>query len=284
MNNSFQKFHSHPVFTLLLCALLWSTSGILIKLVTWNAFAISSVRSLIAVIIICLFTRRFPKKITLDMIITGIVYSATMILFVFANQHTTAANAILLQYTNPVFVILMAHFVLGEKARWFDFIAIIGVFGGMILFFIDDVHLSVNIGNVLGLASGVTFAATTVFLRKQRNNNPTDSFIVAHGITFLVGIPFIFTAGVPSTTSVIGLVLLGVFHVGIPSILYSIGVSYVTALSTVLITMIEPIMNPIWVALMYGEIPSENTILGGSVILFFIFLRAMLQNKLKRRS
>jgi len=112
-------------------------------------------------------------------------------------------------------------------------------------------------------------------MRRQKDGRPADSFMLAHLVTFIVSVPFIFRAGAPSATSMTGLALLGVFQMGLPSILYGRGVAGVSAISTALITMLEPVLNPLWVAVFIHEYPSPRALLGGAVILVFVTARTV---------
>jgi drug/metabolite transporter (DMT)-like permease len=266
------------VASLILCSLLWSTGGFLVKLVSWDPFAIAGIRSLIGFLTMLIVIRKPRFTFSFDQVMAAIMYSATMILFITANKMTTSANAVLLQYTEPIFIVILGRWLLGdERATLGDWLAIAGVFGGMILFFLDDLSLSGNLGNILAVLSGVTFALTAIFMRRQKDGRPTDSFMLAHIITFAVSIPFIFTSHAPSVTSVTGLVLLGIFQMGLPSLLYGRGVRGVSAISSALITMIEPVMNPVWVAIFIGELPSSRAIAGGCIIVLCVTLRTVLK-------
>ncbi len=262
--------------SLILCAFLWSSAGILIKLVDWDPFAIAGVRSLAGFLTMLVFIPKPRFVFSFDQIMAALCYSATMILFVIANKMTTSANAVLLQYTEPVFIVLLGHWLLREeKTGLVDWLVIAGVFGGMILFFLDDLSFGANAGNLIAVVSGVTFALTAIFMRRQKDGRPADSFMLAHLVTFIVSVPFIFRAGAPSATSMTGLALLGVFQMGLPSILYGRGVAGVSAISTALITMLEPVLNPLWVAVFIHEYPSPRALLGGAVILVFVTARTV---------
>lgn len=266
------------IASLVLCALLWSFAGILIKLVSWDPFAIAGIRSLVGFFTMMVFIRKPEFTFSFNQVMGAVSYSATMILFVYANKMTTAANAILLQYTAPVFLVILGrHLLDDEKTGPGDWLAILGVLAGMVLFFLDDLDFSANLGNVLALLSGAGYALTSIFMRRQKNGRPQDSFLLSHLLTFVVSIPFILHAGFPSVPSMAGLALLGVFQIGFPALLFSRGIRGVTALSVSLITMIEPVLNPVWVALFYGEIPSVRAITGGGIILLCITLRTVLK-------
>lgn len=282
------------ILALAACALLWSTGGILIKSVQWNPLAIAGTRSLIGATVMILLSRRKAKELfhsifssSANHLIASISYCATMVLFVIANKLTTSANAILLQYTNPIYIILLGPLLLGEKNTWIDFATLIGVLGGMVLFFINDLNFTdvsanAGIGIVLAIISGFTYGITVIFMRRQKNSHPADSFILAHILTFIISIPFLGEIATLSVQSYTGLLILGVLQVGIPSLLYAKGITHITAISATLITMIEPICNPLWVFLLYREKPAVQSIFGGILILSCIFIRVIVKNNRKK--
>ncbi len=266
------------IASLVLCSVLWSTAGFLVRMVSWDPFAIAGVRSLVGLLVMLVVLRKPRFTFSFDQIMAAVMYSLTMILFITANKLTTSANAVLLQYTEPVFIVILGRWLLGdERAGLVDWLAVAGVLAGMTLFFFDDLSFSGNLGNMLAVLSGLTFALTAIFMRRQKNGRPTDSFMLAHLITFAVSVPFILRSGIPTVTGMTGLVLLGVFQMGIPSLLYGRGVRGVSAISCALVTMIEPIMNPVWVAVFLGEMPSPRAILGGCLILACVLARTVLK-------
>lgn len=263
---------------LILCAILWSSGGILIKMVNWDPFAIAGMRSLVGVLTMFVFVRKPRFTFSFDQIMAALSYSATMILFILANKMTTSANAVLLQYTEPVFIVILGRWLLtDEKTTFVDWLSIAGVLVGMVLFFLDDLSFTANAGNILAVISGLTFALTAIFMRRQKSARSSDSFMLAHILTFAISIPFIVRSGPPSASGMVGLALLGVFQMGIPSILYGFGMAGVSAISAAILTMLEPALNPVWVALFVGEIPSARAILGGCIILACVTLRTVLK-------
>ncbi len=265
-----------------LCAVLWSTGGLFIKMVPWAPFAIAGSRSLIAAVVLFLFLRRPRFTWSAAQIICALAYSATMITFVLSNKLTTAANAILLQYTAPVYAAFLGALILGEKTRWYDWATIAAAVAGMALFFLDRLSSGGAAGNIISAASGVFFAIFMVFLRKQKDGSPLESILLSHVLTFLVAIPFIIpeirrSAGTAEFAGALGgVAFLGVFQVGISSILLSYGVRHVTALQSLLTSVIEPILNPVWVFLLLGEIPSPMAFVGGGIILAAVTARSIL--------
>lgn len=223
-----------------------------------------------------------PQKIdwraTTNLLLGGFFYAATMLLFVPATKMTTAANAILLQYTNPIYIIIFGPLLAGEKSDWIDIAAVAGILAGMVLLLWGDLGGGQMAGNILALFSGVTYGGTTIFLRRAKNTRPSDSLNLSCLLSFLFAIPFIVKAGLPqSAMSYPALLCLGVFQIGMPAVLLSIGIEKVPALSSVIITMIEPMMNPVWVALFAGEVPSASSVFGGLVILACIVAHVALK-------
>ena len=285
---------------LVLCALLWSTGGILIKLVEWNPFAIAAVRSIVAGVFISVITRRMPffavrksfaaepsansskasanidKAATLNMWLAAVCYALTMIMYVLGNKMTTAANTILLEYTSPIYIIMFGPAILGEKNKISDYISVVVVICGMVLFFSEGLETGNMAGNIIAALSGVAFGFCTIFMRNQTPDRSINSFVLAHLMTFVSCCPFAFIYGMPSGMSCAGLVLLGIFQIGIPSVLYSVGLKNVRALTATFISMIEPLMNPVWVMIFNGETPSWQCLVGGSLILGCIGVRAVL--------
>lgn len=300
------------VFALIVCAIGWSTAGVFMKFVNINSFAMAGFRSLFAFITLAILSKRLPrfvirkqddknsvdKRRTLYLWMSAISYALTMILFCVCNKLTYSANAVLLQYTDLIWVILASPLLLGEKNSKIDYIAICVVVAGMILFFADTIFGTPSgefsstqvLGNIIALISGVTFGLTTLLQRKQQiiakeagvsdseANSSSDAFMIAQIITALFGLPFvfIFENGIPDVQSIVFLLLLGVVQMGIPNITYAIGIKKVRALSASLITMLEPLMNPIWVLIFVGEIPSASCIAGGVIIMAAIALREVM--------
>ena len=257
---------------LIVTAILWSSAGLLIKMISWNPIAIAGMRSEIATLVLLVFLRRPHLTWSSAQIGGAVAFTATVILFVLANKLTTAANAILLQYTSPIFVALLGAWFLGERATRLDWTTIFVVIGGMTLFFLDDLTTGGLWGNVCAIASGVTFACFVLFMRKQKNDSPLESVFLGNILTALIGLPFMFQA-MPSPSSWVGLVLSGVLQLGLSHVLYATAIKHVTALEAILISVVEPILNPVWVLLVMGEAPGPWALLGGFVVLVSVTIR-----------
>ena len=261
---------------LVLSAVLWSFAGLLIKRIEWHPLAISGMRSIVGAVVMWAAFRKFRFTWSSPQIGGAIAYAGTVILFVVANKMTTAANAILLQYTAPIHVALFGGWFLGEKTVRRDWGIIFLVLVGMTLFFFDRLTASGFLGNVIALGSGACFGWLTLFLRKQKSGSPVESVFLGNVLAGLIGIPFMFGAGPrPDAIGWVALLLLGSFQLALPYVIYSLAIRHVTAVEAMLVPVIEPVLNPIWVLLLIGEIPGPLSILGGTIILGSIVFRGL---------
>jgi drug/metabolite transporter (DMT)-like permease len=264
--------HRSAVLLLIVTSLLWSLGGVLIKSVDWPSMAKAGVRSAMAAAVMWTWLRR--PQFTFSSTQTGaaVAYAATVMLFILANDRTTAANAIFLQYTGPIYVALLGPWVLGEHTRRLDWLCISIALCGIALFFRDEFSPAGLWGNLAGLASGAAFGCTVIFLRKERDQSPASALLLGNLLTAVIGLPFCF-GKMPTPPEWAALAVLGVFQLGAAYILYSVAIRHVTALEAILITMLEPILNPVWVALKRGEVPGPWSLAGGSLVLGAVVLR-----------
>lgn len=272
---------STAIILLLTTALLWSTGGLLIKWIQWPMLGISGARSAIAAIFLILVFRPGAFRLNRYLIGGALAYAVCVTSFVVANKLTSAANAILLQYTAPLHVAVFGFWFLGERPRRVDWVALALALAGMLLFFFDDLTLAGVWGNAAALLSGIGFAWMALFLRRQKDANPLHSVILGNLMAAVVALPFMFHSA-PSVQGWIGLSLLGVFQIGMAYALFAMAIRHVTALEALLIPTIEPILNPIWVLLLLGERPGPLAIVGGAIILSAVTLRG-LEPWLRRR-
>jgi drug/metabolite transporter (DMT)-like permease len=210
-----------PPILLLLAALCWSLGGVLIKSIDWPPMAIAGGRSAIAIpmILLCIGRPRF----TFSRVQIGgaLGYAGTVVLFVFATRMTTAANAIFLQYTAPIYVALIGRWYLGERASRIDWLVIAVAMAGIALFFLDRLTLAGLWGNIIALGSGLAFASVALFLRKEKAGSPVASIVLGNVIVALAGAPFIFQAPSLEQSSLWRLALLGTVQLGLPYVLYA---------------------------------------------------------------
>ena len=282
-----------PVFLILVAVLLWSTGGVFIKMTTLDAFAVNAGRSLLAAITVAVFTGRHglrPDKFTL---LTSFFYAGTLSCFVYANKNTTAANAIFLQYTAPIYILVLAPFVLKEKFRFADLITVVLCLAGMSFFFLEPQNAAnklaadVFTGNVAALLSGIFFGLYFVFLRHPRSlrKNPALSVFYGNLIIVLLMFPFLVkNPPQPNGTDVSAILFLGIFQIGIAYILFTKGISEgVRSLDASIIGFVEPLLNPVWVFLFVGESPSGWAVLGGAIIVVAVIGHTLRQHFERRR-
>ena len=268
--------HRKSVGLLLLTALGWSLGGVLMKSVHWPPLAVGGGRGLVAAVFLLLVGgRRLRFTWSPLQLGTALAYTGCTILFAAATKLTTAANAILLQYTAPVWVALFGAWLLGERATRADWATMAAAFVGMAIFLYDGLRLNDLTGILLAIASGVSFAAMIVLLRKQREGSTIEAVLLGNALGFLLGLPAICSAPWPDHRSLGALLVLGVFQLGLPYLLYARAIRHVTALEAVLIPVIEPILNPVWVMLVIGEKPSPLALLGGTIVLGAVTWRAV---------
>ncbi len=270
--------HSRSVLLLVGASLCWSLAGVLIKFVatTWPGLAVAGGRGLIAAVFLLLTNRGLRFHFSRVQIIGALGYAACTVTFCLATTLTSAANAILLQYTAPVWVALLGAWLLGERATRADWVTIAVALAGMTLFFKDSLTLGHLDGDLLAVASGVCFAGMTIALRKQKDGSPIESIILGNLLAFAIGLPWIIQAPLLPASGWVALTVLGVVQLGVSYWLYARAIKHVTALEAVLIPVIEPILNPIWVLLFMHEKPSGWAMIGGSIVLAAVTFRAFL--------
>src|SRR5687767_3843420 len=210
--------HRRAVLLLLLTAVLWSLGGLLIKSVDWPSMAKSGARSAIASIIIWSWVGRPRFTWRPAQLGAALAYAGTVTLFVVANDRTTAANAIFLQYTAPIYVALLGHWLLGERTRRIDWLCIAVALAGIALFFRDQFSPRGLSGILAALGSGLSFGTMIVLLRKERDASPASALLLGNLLTAVIGLPFAIGHSLPAREAGL-LVALGVVQMGIPYIL-----------------------------------------------------------------
>lgn len=282
-------------------ALLWSTGGAFIKTISLDAFQISFWRSLFAAATILAIMK--PTRLSLDLttVVSSLCYAAMLILFVTATKLTTAANAILLQYTAPVYILVFGYFILKARITAAQIITVALCLGGMSVFFLDEFSAELNpyaqLGNLCAVLSGLGFGLFTVLLRKKRHEHPIDAILLGNGwvIAICTGImithagatehpasPEVLYGFAISTADSVMVAFLGVFQIGIPYILLTRGIRHVPALEASLLGMLEPVLNPVWVYFFYGESPSINALIGGAIIITAVAAQSIIASRTPR--
>jgi len=259
-------------------AMLWSSGGLFIKVLTLNAFQISCFRSAIAAlaIVAVLRFRRQPWSLDLDplSLACSASYAAVLILFVAATKLTTSANAIFLQYAAPIYLLFLEPWTFRRPFPRKDLWAVAACMGGMALFFAGHLEKGGLLGNLLAALSGLALALFSLTLKWKRVKNPSQSpigaVVLGNVLVALICLPMV----LPGLHVTLGqgaiLVYLGIFQLGISYILFASGTRYLTATAAMITCMLEAVFNPVWVYLGIGERPSSYALLGGVVILGII--------------
>ena len=288
MNAEKNSTNFSPIFYVLFAVLLWSTGGLFIKLTSLDAFAVNCGRSLFAALTVAIFTYKKGLKLDAFTLLTSFFYAGTLSCFVYANKTTTAANAIFLQYTAPIYILILAPIVLKEKFRFADLFTVIFCLVGMSLFFVGKIDTQGFWGNIVALASGVFFGLYFTFLRHPRslaNKNPALSVFYGNILIVIFMIPLV-AGNLPeriSITDVSTIIFLGVFQIGIAYLLFTKGVAEgVRSLEASIVGFIEPLLNPVWVFIFIGERPSNWAILGGAIIISAVIVHTINSSRERR--
>jgi len=251
------------------CAFLWSIAGLFIKILEWNPFLIAGLRSLIAFFFLLAFVRTVNLSWSWPLLGASLANAATMLLFVTANKTTTAANAILLQYLAPVFTAFFSVVILKERLRWEQTVALFLTIVGMYLLFADRLSQGRMFGNLLALSSAFTFSLVFIFTRMMKEGNPLQSLMASHAVTAVIALTAALFLPLPvfAPGAVLSILVLGVLQIGLAAVFFSYGIKRVPAVTANMIALIEPVFNPVWVFLVLGEAPTQNTLFGGALII-----------------
>ena len=267
------------VLQMLACAALWSIAGLLFKLVPWNSFVIASLRSLLAGLVVLGYMRLRGLRVvvTRQTVVPGVLMAALFFSFVASNKLTTAANAIALQFTAPLVLMLFSAAFLHERLRGADVLAAVITFGGVVLFFLDQPGPGKPLGNLIGLLSGVFYALMYLNLGRMRDESVRMSYVLlGQAFTCLLGLPFMFLYP-PTLTgvSVVSIVVLGVLQLGVPYVLVAISAQHCPPMAQSLLSALEPVLNPVWVMLFAGETPGAMALIGGVIVIAAVTLWTM---------
>ena len=265
--------------SLLFAAVLWSLAGIFIKFLSLPPLTIVFYRSLFASLFFAFFVRRSIAVPRVALLVSAIAYTAAISAFVSANKITTAANAIALQYTAPMFVFMIVHFLFGEKITGASWISLVLGMLGIAVICIGSAGQPDAAGVMIALLSGLLFSIYMVSLRFLKEFNPGTLTFLNNLVCCLILLPLVGSELSLSLKEGWIVAVMGVVQLGIPYWLFSKGLEQISVQEASLIVLIEPVLNPIWVALIVGELPSGATLVGGLCIvgsLAFRYLRSSL--------
>jgi drug/metabolite transporter (DMT)-like permease len=259
-----------------LAALLWSLAGVFIKLLEIHPLTIVFYRSLFASLVFVPFLKFSQFHFNTAIIISVISYTAAITAFVSANKLTTAANAIVLQYTAPVLVYLFSRLVLREKISIRNALALTVSMVGVGFISFDNVGEPEMSGVLLALSSGVLFAIYMVNLQQIKELSEIYLTWLNNLVCAVLVLPFVKAPFALSTDQLLIVAIMGSVQLGLPYFLFSRGLRTIPLQEAALIALIEPVLNPVWVALIVGEIPSFATLTGGALILTALAVRYLI--------
>lgn len=256
-------------------ALLWSIGGIFIKLIPWNPLAIAGLRGLLGGLVMYIYLRFRGIKpvINKDTIKIALALAGVCTTFVAANKLTTAANAIVIQYCAPVYVLLYIAFVQKKKLRPLDIAVVPITILGVSLCFVGQMGKGRLIGDIIAIISGLFFAA--MFITSEGVSDQTRASGIMQGqfLTAIIGLPVLFATHPAFTAQAIGgILILGIFQIGLAYVLYSIALKRAPLLTCSLLAVLEPLLNPVWVFLFAGENPGLWSLVGGVIVVAVITL------------
>ncbi|HWO10304.1 MAG TPA: DMT family transporter [Polyangiaceae bacterium] len=251
---------------LLAAAVLWSTAGAAMKLCQLSGGQIAGGRALVAALFLFLAVRGARARPSWPVLATGAAYAATGVCFAVANKLTTAANAIFIQSTAPLWVALLSPRLLGERASRAALWTIPVYAAGLGCFFLDELSPGQLLGNAVALGAGLAFALCTLGLRKLRAGS-TGALVYGNLLAALVTAPLWLSGPAPAPMDLLALLYLGVFQLGLSYLCFARGVAHTPALEASLLVLLEPVLNPIWTFFIAGERPGPWAIGGGTVVL-----------------
>lgn len=260
---------------MLICAALWSIAGIFMKLLPWNGFAVASLRSLFAGLTIAaymLFSGRkleVSRKTLISGMMTGCVYTC----FACANKLTTAANAIVLQFTSPVFIVVFSAIFFRKKINRLEIITVLLTLAGIALFFFDKLEPGYVLGNLVAIAAGMFMAGMFMTVGNLEGDARFTAILFGQCFTFIIGLPFVLITHPVLNSLTVGVVaILGVFQLGIAYILYIKASDSCPPLACCLLGGLEPLLNPVWVMIFDGETPGIFALIGGIIVIVTVTL------------
>ncbi len=276
MADSPQPAPTRHRLAILSAAVLFSTGGAAIKACNMSGWQVAAWRSGVAAVALMLLLPAARRGWSWRSCAVGLAYAATMILFVLGNKLTTAANTIFLQSTAPLYVLVLAPWLLRERISRKDVVLMLAIAGGLALFFLDLEPQGSSApnplaGNILGTIAGLSWALTLLGLRwlerRKERASSINAVVIGNLLAMLVCVPFALPFGASSMTDWLLIAYLGAFQIGLAYVLLTFGFRRVGAFEASLLILLEPTLSPIWAWVFQREVPGGWALLGGVIIL-----------------
>ena len=262
-----------------LSAVCFSIGGLFMKLIPWNGLAINSARNIFSCLVLAAFFKISRHRLVINrtVIIGALAITGTNILYCLANKLTTAGNTIILQFTAPIWVMIFSSLLYKKKPGRLDLIAAAFVFTGVICFFVDSLSSGHMTGDLLALLSGVCYSGVFM-LNSGADSDSLSSVLIGMVLNFLTGLPFLiaehpFSADAQTLGAVL---ILGIVQLGLAYVFLTKGLEQTPAITASLISGIEPVLNPVLVALFYGEMLTPLSLIGAAIV----FISVLSDNQL----
>lgn len=254
-----------------IAAVLYSIGGLCIKVIPWNGMSINSARNIVALIVVggYLAISRHRPRFNRWIALGTVSVCGTNVLFSLANKLTTAANTIVLQFTAPIFVILLGILFWKKRPEKLDIAACVLVLLGVVCFFVESLEAGGMLGNILALISGLTYAGVFL-LNDLPDADPISSVFWGDALSVILGFPFLMQETEFTTTAIASVIILGAFQVGLAYVLMCIGLRTTPAVTASLISGIEPVLNPILVAVFYHETIGPLSLTGAVIVVLSV--------------
>ena len=271
-------------FYVFLSSVLFALGGLFFKLIPWDALAISSARSILAglFILIILLAKKHRFVLNRQVLIAALSISATNTLYAMANKLTTAGNTIVLQFSMPVFVILIMLLVFHKKPTKLEVTTCLLVLAGIICFFVDSLSAGNMLGNLLALISGMTYACFFVF-NSRSESEPFTAIVISYAISAVIGLPSLLKTDIGGSTAgtLLAVLALGLIQQGVAQFCFAKGIKQTPPITASLISGIEPILNPVLVAVFYHEMLTPLSLVGAAIVLVSILTYNTITSKTK---
>lgn len=278
-----QGQYTKGIVATMLAALVWSTAGVLVKLLHQDAFTILFYRSLYAGLLFLAVFRKEAMHFDRRAFLISIFYAPLLICFVSSTKLTTAANAIFLQYIAPAIVLILEPKLLGTKMKRYNLVTVVACLLGLSFFLFEQKSTGHHwLGDGLALMSGFFLAGLILSLRFSNRSEQMSGILLGNLWVVLVTLPAFLKSGPATPNEHLMLAFLGFVQIGLGYLLFTYGQRRIPALEGSLISMLEPILNPIWVLIWYGEKPALWSLIGGAVILTALMVRTIYLRRLTR--
>lgn len=269
-----RKMNIGPILVFL-SGLCFSLGGIFIKYIPWSPLAINAGRNAIAFLFVFAFLKISGHRIVINktVIIGALAIAVTQGLYCTANKLTTAGNAIILQFTVPIWVMIISAILFKKKPTKLDTWAAFVVMIGVLFFFVDGLQAGNMLGNALALLSGITYSGVFMMNATPESDSLSSTFF-GMIINIIIGLPWLVGTDFAATESItwIVIVIMGIVQVACAFILLSIGLKSTSPIAASLISGVEPVLNPVWVAIFYGEMLTPLSLIGAGMVLIAVLI------------